>query len=147
NASTASCAAARRGEALTLKAAISDTQQRWPQATPDADMRDRGHHARQRIAVTSRSPSPQYPVSGLGDADLRTPGRQVAVTSARSAEAYQAADCQVGAQGQGDAGHELKGVAQQPVLGAPEQRLGGLRPQLQERERDDDQQELDDDED
>ena len=29
----------------------------------------------------------------------------------RSAEAYQAADCQVGTQGQGDAGHELKGMA------------------------------------
>jgi hypothetical protein len=35
-------------------------------------------------------------------------------------------------------------VAQQPVVGVLQRRLGGLGPQLQEHERDDDQQELDD---
>jgi len=44
----------------------------------------------------------------------------------------------------GDAGQELQGVAQQPVLGTLEQCFGAFRPQLQEHERDDDQQELDD---
>ena len=65
----------------------------------------------------------------------------------RSAQPYQGADGQVGTQDHGDAGHELQGVTQQPVLGTLEQRLGGLGPELQERERDYDQLELDDDED
>jgi hypothetical protein len=53
------------------------------------------------------------PVPGLGGVDLRTPGRADGGQSGsgRSAEAYQAADCQVGAQDHGDAGHELKGMA------------------------------------
>src|SRR5208282_6529467 len=51
----------------------------------------------------------------------------------RSAQPDQAADGQVSAQEQGDGGHELQGVAQQPVLAVFEQRLGGLRPELQER--------------
>src|ERR1039458_576249 len=65
----------------------------------------------------------------------------------QSAQAYQAADRQVGAQEQGDGGHELQGVTQQPVLAVLERRLGGLGPEFQERERDDDQQEVDHDED
>jgi hypothetical protein len=48
----------------------------------------------------------------------------------QSAQPDQAADCQVGAQEEGDGGHELHGVAQQPVLGVLEQRLGGLRPEF-----------------
>ncbi len=60
-----------------------------------------------------------------------------------SAQAYQGADCKVGAQDEGDVGHELPGVAQQPVLGGLESRLGGFRPDLQEHEGNDDQQEID----
>jgi len=41
-----------------------------------------------------------------------------------SAQAYERADGEVGAQDQGDAGHQLPGVAQQPVLGALERGLG-----------------------
>ena len=48
---------------------------------------------------------------------------------------------------EGGVGHELPGVAQQPVLCGLEPRLGGLRPQFQEPVGDDDQQEADDDED
>jgi hypothetical protein len=47
----------------------------------------------------------------------------------QSAQAYQATDHHIGAQDQGDVGHELPGVAQQPVLGVLERRLGGLGPQ------------------
>src|SRR6266568_4205322 len=70
-------------------------------------------------------------------------GISMEVAALPSAQADQAAHCQVGAQEQGNGGHELQGVAQQPVLGALEQRLGGLRPQFQEPEGDDDQQEID----
>jgi hypothetical protein len=64
----------------------------------------------------------------------------------RSGQEHQAADRQVGTQDQGGAGHELPGVARQPVLAVLQRRLGGLGPQFQEHERDDDQQELDQDE-
>jgi hypothetical protein len=60
----------------------------------------------------------------------------------RSAQVYQTADHQVGAKDQGGVGDELVGVGEQPVLGVSE-RLDALRPELQERERDDDQRELD----
>ena len=61
-----------------------------------------------------------------------------ALAGRQSGQLHQAAYRQVGTQHKRDGGHQLTGVAEQPVLRAVELRFRARGPQQQERERDDD---------